>query len=149
MTTPSSPTSFRSSNLVWRTGLAVAVLVLAGNLLIFVIARALGSPLATQMAGRVTIEVEVGQIIPFSVFPVALGTLLLWAVHRRGPRTWTVLAAVGAVVALLSVLGPLTLAATPGSLVVLAAMHVLTGTVWTLLVLRGGRMARKLADTAA
>ena len=141
MTEPTDAAVPRStSRLVWRTGLAVAVIALAVNLLIYVVARAAGSPLATQMAGRFTVSIGVWQIIPVTVFVIAVATLLLWQLRKRGRSIFAVLAYVGIGFALVSLSGPLALGATPGSKIGLALMHLTSGVVWAFLLLRARRV---------
>ncbi len=125
MTQPAGTRQPDSSQLVWRTGLIAAGIAVVANLVVYAVARGLGSPVTTQ-AG----PIGPGLIVSTTIFPLALGTLLLWLLHGRMPAIWATLAFVGLGFAVLSAIGPAALASTAGSLVALALMHLITGTVW-------------------
>lgn len=126
----------RSTTNAWRVGALVAAVALPANLVVWLVADAAGVPFEVTQGGD-TQSVGPLMVIVMTLAPLLLGTLLLWATRSRAPRSWTVLAWVGLAVGLLSAALPLSVDASDGTSLSLAAMHVVVGLAWFGAVRRG------------
>ncbi|SDI09105.1 hypothetical protein SAMN05192558_101670 [Actinokineospora alba] len=108
-----------------------------GNLLALVIGRLAGADMSVLQPGA-TEAIEIGVVIVAlgTVVPFALGTATLALTTRWGRRGWTAVAWLGLAVGLLTTVSPFTVEASTSTSATLAAMHVVSGVVWFVLVRR-------------
>jgi uncharacterized BrkB/YihY/UPF0761 family membrane protein len=100
---------------------------LVANLIVFVIGST-GAPLQVVVGGDTEAsDLAVGAVIGASIIPLLLGAVGLWLAYRYVPNSFTVWSAVVAVLAVVSIVGPLGLDIDTGSKVALAVMHIATG----------------------
>lgn len=123
----------------WRAGLVTVALAAAVNLLLYLLARLIGTDFTVATGGREPMEVGPLLVVVNVVGAALVGTLLLAAAARRGVRAWWVLAWIGLVVGVLSMVAPLTASGSAGAKLVLAGMHLVTGIVWYSVVTRSAR----------
>lgn len=121
----------------WRAGLTAIAGALVTNVIVVVVARALGADMLVRTdLTQPAMAVGFGMVALLTVVPMLLGTLLLLPLRRRGAKAWRVLAVVGLVVALVTVPAPFTVLAQAGTQVALASMHVVAGVAWFVAVTR-------------
>lgn len=120
--TASARPSLASIGAAGARALAVAV---AGNLLLYLGARAAGAfgALAAGQQGGATVP-EIGAIVALSVLAPLTATVLFALLVRFAPRPGTIFLVVAAVVYAAFVAGPLSLDAPIGTTLALEAMHV-------------------------
>lgn len=112
-----------------RIGGLVAATALVGNLAILLVGWLAGADREVTQAGDTQV-VGVATVVVASLVPVLLGTLALAVTARWGRRAWAVLAWVGLVLAVLTIVNPFLVEATLATRVTLAAMHVVSGATW-------------------
>ena len=120
-----------SAGRTWRTGLASICIALAANLAVLAVALLAG---AEMVAAQTSIGVFFVSV--YTVVPLLVATLVLLPLRRWGARAWRVLATTGLAIGLVSSPAPFTVSAEDPTRVALAAMHVITGVVWFLVVRR-------------
>ena len=104
-----------------------SAIALVANLIVFVIGNA-GAPLQVVVGNATEAsDLPVGAVIGASIVPLLVGAVGLWLAYRFLPKSLTVWSAVVAVLAVVSIAGPLGLDIDTGSKVALAVMHVATG----------------------
>lgn len=124
-----------------RTGMTSLAVALAANLVILAVARLLGADMTVHRPGAGSpMTIGIGPVTVATVLPVLIATLLLLPLRRRVARAWRPMAYAGLVVGLLSVVLPFTVVAEGDTRTSLAAMHVVTGLVWFVVV---GRAAAR------
>jgi L-lactate permease len=126
-TTSSTPAAATRSLLVRGTLFGLGLALIA-NAIVFAVGS-VGAPIqvVTGSASAAAADLRLGEVIATTVVALLLGTLALWLFDRRrgdGLRSWTVVAAV---VAVLSALPLLRLDVDAGSKVALVTMHLATG----------------------
>lgn len=135
---------FRS---VWARGAIGAAIAAVLNVAIFLAAVAHGVPLRLNRSADVFItaqaltlgyrSIHVWNVVVATVTPFLVGTALVWVAVRWDRAIATGVVVLGAVVALVSVAVPFSLRRVPTSSIgVLASMHVLTGAVFVVAMLR-------------
>ena len=120
-----------SAGRTWRTGLTSTCIAVAVNLAVLGVALRVG---AAMVAAQNSIGVFAVSVM--TVVPLLVATLVLRTLRRWGARAWRVLATTGLAIGLLSSPAPFTVSAEDPTRVALAAMHVITGVVWFLVVRR-------------
>ncbi len=128
---PTAPDVLRRAGIVAGAALIV-------NLLILTLARLFGADMLVDQGGE-GIEIGYLPVAISSVAPVVVGGLLL-LVARRHPKGLRLMAAIGLVVALVSVVAPVLAALGVGTAVALSLMHVVVGVIW-FVVLRRATMS--------
>jgi uncharacterized BrkB/YihY/UPF0761 family membrane protein len=102
-------------------------IALVANLIVFVIGNA-GAPLQVVVGSDTeSSDLPVGAVIGASIVPLLVGAVGLWLAYRFLPKSFTVWSAVVAVLAVVSIVGPLGLDIDTGSKVALTVMHFATG----------------------
>ncbi|ANS79707.1 hypothetical protein SGUI_2311 [Serinicoccus hydrothermalis] len=114
----------------------VAGVSLVLNLLVWGLARLVGADFDVTRPGAGPMTVGPVMVAVMTVIPVALGGALTWFLGRTRPRAVTALAWVGLAIGLLTVPMPFTVEASATTQTALAAMHVVTGVVWWILLRR-------------
>ncbi|PPK94261.1 hypothetical protein CLV92_108163 [Kineococcus xinjiangensis] len=134
----------------WWQAVGAGVLgAVAVNLVLYLFARAAGASLALP-DGSGTHVVGVPDVVGATVVPLLVGTVLAVLLSRRWPVLLRVAQVGGAVVALVTVAGPLTGDTDAATRLVLAAMHVVSA-VAVVAILEGvhrGRAGRRRTGTA-
>ncbi len=115
---------------LWRAGLVAALGAAVANLVVYLIGRAAGVGFSLEMGGSVT-QVGAAQVLLLSIVSIVVGTALAALLARRGADRLRWAQAVGAAVAVLSAVGPLS-AAAGATGILLAAMHLITGASYVL-----------------
>ncbi len=126
-----SPAFTPSAGRTWGTGLTSIGIALAANLAVLAVALQAG---AEMVAAQTSIGVFF--VAANTVVPLLVATLVLLPLRRWGARAWRVLATTGLVIGLVSSPAPFTVSAEDLTRAALAAMHVITGVVWFLVVRR-------------
>lgn len=135
--TSSTPDTHSATNAARTTGL-VAAAAGVGNLVVFAVARALGADFDIVRPDGVGFTVGVVAVLAMTIGSLLAGGVALAVAGRWGRRGWDVVAWTGLALGVLTVVMPLTGAASPGTKAGLASMHLLTGLVWFLLLRRRG-----------
>lgn len=114
---------------VWRAGLLAALVAAAGNVLVYTLARALGTSfLMTFQPGAEPLVLPVVMVILASLAGAAAGTVAFALLGRFAPGQPGLFSIVGLVFLLLSFAGPLTLeSADAATRATLMLMHVVAG----------------------
>lgn len=115
----SNAPSFRS---FLSAGLVAAVVSVAANVVLFLVARAVGA-WSTQVVTPMGGPIDVSAIATLSAAPALVGALLAWLLIRFVPRGRTVFLSIAAIVLLAFLLPPFQLGAPAGMVVVLQLMH--------------------------
>lgn len=124
----------------WHAGLIAGAAALAANITVLYLARGLGADMAVRRAEtEAAMTIGIGMVSLMTLLPMLLATSLLVPLRRWGPRAWHLLAAVGLVVAVVTVPAPFTVLAQTGTQVSLACMHVTAGIAWFVLVRRAAQ----------
>ncbi len=132
----------------WRAGLIATATALAANIALLYTARGLGADMAVRrVETEAAMTIGIGTVTLMTLLPMLLATALLLPLRRWGPRAWRLLAAVGLVIAVVTVPAPFTVLAQTGTQVSLACMHLTAGIAWFLLVRRAAR--NTVAQTSA
>lgn len=124
-----------------RFGLIAAFASLFANLLVYAIATRSGAGLGVHSGGTFVV-LSPAVIGVMSVVPVLLGAALTMMVGRKSTGAVGVMALVGLGIGVVTTVLPLTMglgAAAKGSL---ALMHVLTGTIWWIVIGGAARRGR-------
>lgn len=132
---------------VWARGAIGAAIAAALNVAIFLAAVAQDLPFRLNRSADVFItaqaltfgyrSIHVWNVVVATVAPFLVGTALVWAAVRWDRAIATGVVVFGAVVAIVSVAIPFSLRRVPTSSIgVLASMHVLTGAVFVVAMLR-------------
>jgi len=133
-----SPSTARSRSPLWRSGLVATGIAAATNLAIYLAGRAGGVDFVGRLSPDADLtEVVAGHVLVTTIIPLLLGTAVAVLIRRRGHGLGLVRLA-GAAVAVLSLAGPISLDADPGTKVLLAAMHLVAGAAFVA-ILRPGR----------
>ena len=114
-----------------KAGLVGALVAVAANLVIYLVGRVSGVEFGLTPGGFAA-EVGPDQVIIASVVTFAIGTALAVLVGRKGPRPLRVLQILGALAAVVTAGGPLSMAVGTSSKVLLLLMHLVAGTVYVL-----------------
>ncbi len=132
-----SPAFTPSTGHTWGTGLTSIGIALAANLTVLAVALLTG-------ADMVAAQMSIGAffVAMNTVVPLLIATLVLLPLRRWGAGAWRVLATTGLAIGLLSSPAPFTVSAENSTRAALAAMHVITGVVWFLIVRRAAARAR-------
>lgn len=120
-------------------GLKAAVLSLVVNLATLALGRVAGADLLVTPPGAGTSEVGPATVALMTLGPLLLGTLALVVADRWAARGWRFLAWAGLVIAVVSVVMPLTVTASTATHLTLAPMHLVVGAAWFASVRRGIR----------
>lgn len=119
---------------VRTTAVAIGATVLL-NLAILAIGALAGAELeVAQSTGKEPQQIGPAIVAITSIGPLLLGGLVLWLVGRRGRRSWLAVGRLGLALGVVTVVMPVSAVATTGTTLTLAAMHVVTGLVWFVLV---------------
>lgn len=112
-----------------RTVLPILGAAVAGNLVIFGVASALGVGfrISTPMASGPE-TVTWGSVLVMSLVPLLLGSAALWGLRRWAPTSWRALAWLGLVIGVVTM--PLFGEATLATRVSLSLMHLLPAVLW-------------------
>jgi hypothetical protein len=108
-----------------RTGLVIALAVVI-NVAVYLIATAAGVEILVPQGATPT-PLSVVPVVVFTIVPLALAAVLLLVLRRVGVSSPRVFAGVVVVMALLSLLAPLTADLSASNKVTLAVMHVVAG----------------------
>lgn len=122
--------------LAWGTGGSALLVAIAVNLVALVVARIAGAEMLVSPSGGEAMEINGWLVFATTVVPLLIASVLLYLARRHRPRSWQVLAVVGLAVAVLTTAMPLSATATTGTKTALVLMHLLTGLVWFVLVMR-------------
>ncbi len=131
-----SPMSTPSAGRTWGTGLTSIGIALAANLAVLAVALQAGAEMVAAQTSIGVFFVAVNTVVP-----LLIATLVLLPLRRWGARAWQVLATTGLVIGLVSSPAPFTVSAEDLTRAALAAMHVITGVVWFLVVRRAAARA--------
>ena len=131
-----SPAFTPSTGHTWGTGLTSIGIALAANLTVLAVALLAG---AEMVAAQTSIGVFF--VAANTVVPLLVATFVLLPLRRWGARAWRVLATTGLAIGLVSFPAPFTVSAENSTRAALAAMHVITGVVWFLIVRRAAARA--------
>jgi hypothetical protein len=131
-----SPAFAPSAGRTWGTGLISMGIALAANLAVLALALTAG---AEMVAAQTSIGVLL--VALNTVVPLLIATLVLLPLRRWGARAWRVLATTGLAIGLVSSAAPFTVSTEDLTRAALAAMHVITGVVWFVLVRRAAARA--------
>jgi Family of unknown function (DUF6069) len=137
----------KRSRSVWTYGVVGAVVAAELNVAIFLAAAAHDLPFRLNRSADVFITAQaltfgyrsiyIWNVVVATVAPFLAGTALVWAAAKRDRAIATGVVVLGAVVAIVTVALPFSLRRIPtSSIVVLASMHVLTGTIFVAAMLR-------------
>lgn len=131
---------------VWRSGLIGTAAAAAGNLAIYAVGRAADVAFVVpSWGGGPAMQVTAVHVALSSILPLFVGTAVAVAASRRG---WTrLIATAGAVVAVFSLAGPLSLEADTATKALLASMHVVAGLAFVLALERARRP--RVVDTGS
>lgn len=128
-----------SPGAAWRAGAVAGLLAAALNVAVLLVAGAVGADLLVRpVAGQPAETVGIPMVLLMTLAPVVVGTVLLVVLARRA-RAWDALAWIGLAAGLLTTPAPFFVDARLGTAVALAAMHVVTGVVWFVVVRRAAR----------
>ena len=116
---------------IWTAGLAATGAVVLADLAVRAVGVVAGVDFTVHPDGS-TMEVGAGLVAAFAAAAVLLGTVLARLLVRRGRRGLRAAQAIGAAVALLSLLLPLTVSATTGTRLLLAVMHLVAGAAYVI-----------------
>lgn len=108
---------------LWWVALLAGTVAAVGNLLVWVLGRALAVPLDIPVGAQTT-ALTAGPIIVASFVPALLAAVLLALLSHLATRPLWVFRLVGGVALLLSLLGPLALPVAGATKAVLLGMHV-------------------------
>jgi hypothetical protein len=137
LTSPVQGTGAPSAGRTWRVGATATGIAVAVNLVVLAVARLAGEEMTVRFDDAATpMTIGVLLVASTTLVPLALPTLVLLALRRRSARAWRGLAVTGLVVGLVTVPLPLTVLAAGGTQATLAAMHVITGVAWFVVVRR-------------
>ena len=125
-----------SASYTWRTGLISISVALAANLALLAVALLAG---AEMVAAQTSIGATF--VALNTVGPLLIATLILLPMRRRGARAWRALATTGLAVGFVTSPAPFTVSAEDSTRLALAAMHVITGVIWFLVVRRAAARA--------
>ncbi len=131
-----SPAFAPSAGRTWRTGLTSIGIALAANLVVLAVALQAGAEMVAAQTSIGVFFVAVNTVVP-----LLIATLVLLPLRRWGAGAWRVLATTGLAIGLLSSPAPFTVSAENSTRAALAAMHVITGVVWFLIVRRAAARA--------
>ena len=131
-----SPAFAPSAGHTWRTGLTSIGIALAANLTVLAVALLAGAEMVAAQT-----SVGVFSVAATTVVPLLAATLVLLPLRRWGASAWRFLAATGLVIGLVSSPAPFTVSAENSTRAALAALHVITGVVWFLVVRRAAARA--------
>jgi hypothetical protein len=134
-----------SSRSILAAGVGGAVVAGVVDLAVFATARAAGASFEFVQNGRPT-EVGYGMVVAVPVGAILLGTVLA---ALLGARRLRLAQLIGAVVAVLSTAGPLTLSGPGSSKAVLVLLHLLTGAAFVVALEMARRRAATDSPTAA
>lgn len=124
----------------WRAGLIASVGALAANIALLYLARGFGTDMVVRRAEtEAAMTIGIGAIALMTLLPMLLATSLLLPLRRWGPRAWHLLAAVGLLVAVVTVAVPFTVLAQRDTQAWLACMHLGAGIAWFLVVRRAAQ----------
>jgi hypothetical protein len=125
-----------STRYTWRTGLTSIGIALAANLTVLGVALLVG---AEMVAAQTSIS---GLFVAATtVVPLLAATLVLLPLRRWGARAWRVLATTGLAIGLVSSRASFTVSAENSTRAALAAMHLITGVTWFVIVRRAAARA--------
>jgi len=114
---------------VWQAGLAAAGIAAAANLAVFALAQAAGTQFRVHFpAHQAATPVAAGDVLGASLGALAIGTAITALWLRRLRHGLAAAQVTGAVIALLSLVTPLSVHASAGTKAALAAMHLIAGT---------------------
>jgi hypothetical protein len=121
----------RTAGSALRAGLLVGLIALAGNLLVYAVARLADVNLEVAQPNSDSSQVVgVAEVAGMTIGALVLGALLLVAVARWHPGAWRAVAWLGLALGLLTVPMPLSMEAETAVKVTLASMHVIAGVAW-------------------
>lgn len=131
-----SPVFTPSAGYTWRTGVISMGIALAANLAVLVVALLAGAEMVAAQTSIGAIFVALN-----TVGPLLIATLVLLPLRRWGARAWRALATTGLTIGLVTSPAPFTVPAEDSTRIALAAMHVITGVIWFLVVRRAAARA--------
>ncbi len=123
------------SSLVAAT-IQAAIFALLANLLVHALAGVAGIESILIPPGAAPVTITAISIATMTVIPVAIGGLLLILSSRMAPRAARSLPWAGLFVGIGTAIMPISMGGELGGRLVLAAMHVITGVVWFIVVRR-------------
>ncbi|NAZ76318.1 hypothetical protein GTQ99_12975 [Kineococcus sp. T13] len=139
-TAPGTPSRARvGPAAVLRVGALAAGCALVANLLALLVGRLAGADMVVGRPGSAGQEVGPAPVVVATLVGLAAGTVLLLVLRARGARAWTAVAVAGLVAGVVTTAAPLSMDAGTTTRVTLAAMHVLTGLAWFVVVRRAAR----------
>ena len=138
------------SRTVWRAGLAAAGIAAAANLAVFALAHAAGTPFQVRFpAHQATASVAASDVLGASLGALAIGTAVTALWLRRLRHGLAAAQVTGAVIALLSLVTPLSVHASAGTKTALAAMHLIAGMAFVAAMGRAKAAAPRRASSPA
>ena len=125
---------------LWRYGLGATAVAAIVNLVIHTVVKATGvSFVVAFSAGDKPMHITAAHVAALTVVPLLIATALAAVASRRSMATLRAVQIVAGVVAVVSLVGPLSLTAELGAKVALASMHVVAGAAFVLAVERARR----------
>ncbi|WP_117238419.1 DUF6069 family protein [Thermus sediminis] len=118
----------------WNLALAALGVALGTNLLLFLLAGAVGVPFQVTPPGQPPQEVALASVALFTVLPMLLGFALYFPLRRRTPRALPIFVGLALAVFLLMLFPPFAAAPRPDTRLALLALHVppVAAFLWTL-----------------
>jgi hypothetical protein len=114
---------------VWIRGLIAAAVAAVVNVVIHLIASAAGADMLVDTQGT-AMAVTPAVVLIATVFPTALGGVVVWLLARRMPHARVVFAWAGLIVGVTTIAVPLLSAPAITTGLSLASMHIVAGAVW-------------------
>ncbi len=116
---------------IWTAGLAATGAAVVADLAVHTAGTGAGVDFTVHPDGS-TMEVGAGMIAAFAAVAMLLGTVLARLLARRGRHGLRAAQVIGAVIAVVSLLLPLTVSATLGTRLLLAVMHLVAGAAYVI-----------------
>ncbi len=125
---PAAPTRTGARVAPFRGWLWGAAAAIVANLVVFAVASlVMSSAIQVTDPSQQVMDLALVAVVAASIIPLFFGALLLWILAKFSASALRIWSWIVGVVAVLSVIAPVTLPVDGGSKVALAAMHLLTG----------------------
>ncbi len=111
-------------NRLWRAGSLAAAIAAVVNVVVYVAARALGTPFVVEPPNQDPSEISASGVIILSIVPLVIATGIYGLLRRFTQKPLRVFLLLALVVFLLLLIPPLGAAREPSTAVVLILMHV-------------------------
>jgi len=109
---------------LWQAGVLAAVIAAVLNVILYLLARALGTSFAVELPGQGATEVQIVGVIVLTVVPLLVATLVYGLLRRLTRQAFRVFLILAIVVFLILLVPPFTAARDLSTAVALILMHV-------------------------